>query len=34
MRSGADFTGGWAAHGQAWDPLVDAVWAAYRRPTG
>ena len=29
-RTGSDFTGSWAAHGQAWDSLVDDMWAAYR----
>jgi len=29
-RTGADYSGSWAQHGQAWDPLVDEMWATYR----
>lgn len=28
-RTGWDFTGGWAAHGQAWDAFVEEMWATY-----
>lgn len=29
-QSGYDFTAAWAAHGLAWDPVVEQMWAAYR----
>ena len=28
--TGWDYRGSWAAHGQAWDDLVEDMWAAYR----
>lgn len=28
--TGWDFRASWAAHGQAWDPIVNAMWEAYR----
>ena len=30
QETGWDYRGGWAAHGQAWDALVNEMWAAYR----
>ena len=29
-RAGLDYSGDWEAHGQAWDPIVDEMWATYR----
>jgi hypothetical protein len=29
-RAGLDFRASWAAQGQAWDPFVEGMWAAYR----
>jgi hypothetical protein len=29
-RTDTDYSGDWAAHGQAWDPIVGEMWAAYR----
>jgi hypothetical protein len=29
-RTGWDYTADWAAHGQAWDDLVEQMWAQYR----
>lgn len=28
--TGLDYRADWAAHGQAWDPIVDEAWATYR----
>jgi hypothetical protein len=29
-RTGWDFRASWAAHGQAWDDLVEQMWEAHR----
>jgi len=28
--TGWDYSAAWQAHGQAWDDLVEEMWAAYR----
>jgi hypothetical protein len=32
--SGLDYTAAWQAHGQAWDDLVNEMWALYDRSAG